>query len=72
MLPFGAWSRVLGLQGRLQIGRNWIRCVVLRLGTAIFALLLVLHVLRLTGYDSVLTRLLAAVRHLLKFSVHWG
>ena len=41
-------------------------------GTAVLALLVCLHLLRLTGYDAFLLRMLAAVRHLLRYSVRWG
>ena len=66
--PFAA-SRI---RGSLRVGRTLIRRAVMNIGTAIFVLLLALHVLQLTGYDVVLTRMLAAVRHLLRFSVRWG
>lgn len=56
----------------LQAGRRLIRLGVLNLGTAIFGFLLALHVLRMTGYDALLMRALATVRHLLAFSVRWG
>ena len=56
----------------VQAGRRIILLGVLNIGTAIFAFLLALHVLRMTGYDALLMRLLATVRHLLTFSVRWG
>jgi Zn-dependent protease len=60
------------LRGGLRAGRRLVRLGVLNLGTAIFGFLLSLHVLRLTGYDAMLMRTLATVRHLLTFSVRWG
>lgn len=56
----------------VQIGRHWVRISVMNAGTAALALLVALHLLRLTGYDAFLLRMLAAVRHLLRYSVRWG
>lgn len=60
------------LGGGLRTGTRMVQFVLINAGTGVFALLLALHVLRLTGYDAPLMRILAAVRHLLTFSVHWG
>lgn len=57
---------------RRGMGRQVLRLALMNIGTAIFVLLLLLHVLRLTGYDASLMRTLATVRHLLTFSVRWG
>ena len=58
--------------GRLRIGRRLLQHIVLKVGTGIFALLLSVHLLRLSGYDATIMRTLTTIRHLLTFSVRWG
>lgn len=70
--PRDPFYRASRMRGSLRVGRELVRHCIMNVCTSIFALLLMLQVLRLTGYDIVLMRLLAAVRHLLKFSVRWG
>lgn len=66
------FSRPSGLRGSLRVGRRLLHHALMNVGTAIFVLLLLLHLLRLSGYDATLMRTLATVRHLLTFSVRWG
>lgn len=61
-----------GLHGRLRMGRRLLYSLIINIGTGVFALLLSIHLLRISGYDASLMRTLATIRHLLTFSVRWG
>ena len=67
-----AFSRPYGLHGSLRFGRRLLQYAIMNIGTAIFVLLLFVHLLRLSGYDAGLIKSLATIRHLLTFSVRWG
>lgn len=57
---------------RLRISKRLVHSIVLKIGTVVFAMLLSIHLLRLSGYDAGIIRTLATIRHLLTFSVRWG
>ena len=62
-----------GKRGRAWgLGHRLMSRLIICTGTTMFGLLLLLHCLRLTGYDAGLLRTIAALRHLLTFTVQWG
>ena len=64
----------LGRKGRnfWGLGYKCLHAVLIVAGTAMFGFLVVFHALRISGYSAPCIRALAAIRHLLTFSVRIG